>query len=53
MDFGLILDAAFAFTKLGVFKNTDRWLTLILPIVCLGIPLKENFLNNLFLKPFC
>jgi hypothetical protein len=39
MDFGLILDDAFAFTKQGVFENTDRWLKLILAILCLGIPL--------------
>jgi Protein of unknown function (DUF4013) len=39
MDFGLILDDTFAFTKQGVFENTDRWLKLILAILCLGIPL--------------
>lgn len=39
MDFGLILDDAFAFTKQGVFENMDRWLKLILAILCLGIPL--------------
>jgi len=39
MDFGLMLDDAFAFTKQGIFENTDKWLKLILAILCLGIPL--------------
>ena len=39
MDFGLILDDALAFTRQGVFENTERWLKLILAILCLGIPL--------------
>jgi hypothetical protein len=39
MDFGLMLDDAFAFTKQGIFENTGRWLRLILAILCLGIPL--------------
>jgi hypothetical protein len=39
MDFGLMLDDAFAFTKQGIFENTGRWLKLILAILCLGIPL--------------
>ena len=34
-----MLDDAFAFTKQGIFENTDRWLKLILAILCLGIPL--------------
>jgi len=39
MDFGTMLDDAFAYTRLGVFENTNRWLKLILVILCLGIPL--------------
>jgi hypothetical protein len=39
MDFGMILDDALAFTKQGVFDNSDRWLKLIIAILCLGIPL--------------
>jgi hypothetical protein len=39
MDFGAMLDDAFAFTKQGVFENANRWLKLILAILCLGIPL--------------
>jgi hypothetical protein len=39
MDFGMILDDALAFTKQGVFENSDRWLNLIIAILCLGIPL--------------
>jgi hypothetical protein len=39
MDFGTILDDAFAYTKQGVFKNANRWLKLIIAILCLGIPM--------------
>ena len=39
MDFGMILDDAFAYTKQGVFENSDRWLKLIIAILCLGIPM--------------
>ena len=39
MDFGMILDDAFAYTKQGVFENTNRWLKLIIAILCLGIPM--------------
>jgi hypothetical protein len=39
MDFGMILDDALAYTKQGVFENSDRWLKLIIAILCLGIPL--------------
>jgi hypothetical protein len=39
MDFGMILDDALAYTKQGVFENTDRWLKLIIAILCLGIPM--------------
>jgi hypothetical protein len=39
MDFGTMLDDALAYTKQGVFENTDRWLKLIIAILCLGIPL--------------
>jgi hypothetical protein len=39
MDFGTILDDTFAYTKQGVFENTNRWLKLIIAILCLGIPM--------------
>lgn len=39
MDFGKMLDDAFAYTKQGVFENVNRWLKLIIAILCLGIPL--------------
>jgi hypothetical protein len=39
MDFGMILDHALAYTRQGVFENSDRWLKLILAILCLGIPM--------------
>jgi hypothetical protein len=39
MNFGAILDDSFAYTKQGVFKNANRWLKLILAILCLGIPI--------------
>jgi hypothetical protein len=39
MDFGMILDDALAYTKQGVFENSDRWLKLIIAILCLGIPM--------------
>ena len=35
----MILDDALAYTKQGVFENTDRWLKLIIAILCLGIPM--------------
>jgi hypothetical protein len=39
MDYGDMIHDAFAFTKEGIFSRTDRWLRLILAIICLGIPL--------------
>lgn len=39
MDFGIILDDALAYTRQGVFENTNRWLKLIIAILCLGIPM--------------
>jgi hypothetical protein len=39
MDFGMILDHALAYTRQGVLENSDRWLKLILAILCLGIPM--------------
>jgi len=38
MDFENMLGDAFTFTKEGVLGNTDRWLKLILAIICLGLP---------------
>ena len=39
MEFGTILDDALAYTTHGVFHNTNRWLKLIIAILCLGIPM--------------
>jgi hypothetical protein len=38
MDFENMLGDAFTFTKEGVLGNTNRWLKLILAIICLGLP---------------
>jgi hypothetical protein len=38
MDFGNLLGDAFAYTRDGVFGNVNRWLKLILAIICLGLP---------------
>jgi hypothetical protein len=39
MDFGKILDDALDYTRVGVFENSNRWLKLIIAILCLGIPM--------------
>jgi hypothetical protein len=39
MEFGTLLDDAFSYTKEGVFSNMNRWASLILAIICLGIPM--------------
>jgi hypothetical protein len=39
MDFGNMMEEAFAYAKAGVFKRTDRWLKLILATILIGIPL--------------
>jgi Protein of unknown function (DUF4013) len=38
MDFSNMLGDAFTYTKEGVWGNTNRWLKLILAIICLGLP---------------
>lgn len=38
MDFKDMLGDAFSYTKEGIFGNMNRWLKLILAIICLGIP---------------
>jgi hypothetical protein len=38
MDFGNMLGDAFSYMKEGVWGNTNRWLKLILAIICLGFP---------------
>ena len=38
MDFGLLLDDALSYTKQGVFGDMNRWIKLILAIVCIGLP---------------
>ena len=39
MDYSQVLDDAFHYTKEGIFGSADRWMKLILAIICLGIPL--------------
>ena len=38
MDFGLLLDDALSYTKQGVFGDMNRWIKLILAIICIGLP---------------
>lgn len=39
MEFGALLDDALTYTKEGIFGNMNRWGSLILAIICLGIPM--------------
>lgn len=39
MDYGNMLDDALHYTKEGIFGRADRWMKLILAIICLGIPM--------------
>jgi hypothetical protein len=39
MDYGNLLDDAVTYTKEGIFGRADRWMKLILAIICLGIPM--------------
>jgi len=38
MDFAELLGDAFTYTKEGVWGNMNRWLKLILAVLCLGLP---------------
>jgi Protein of unknown function (DUF4013) len=38
MDYAEILSDAYAYTKEGVINNTNRWMKLILAVLCLGLP---------------
>lgn len=38
MDFAEMLGDAFSYTKEGVLGNMNRWLKLILALICLGLP---------------
>ncbi len=38
MDFGHIFGDAFAYTRDGILGNVNRWLKLILAVLCLGLP---------------
>lgn len=38
MDFEELLRDAFTYTREGVWENRNRWLKLILAIICLGLP---------------
>lgn len=39
MEYGNLLDDALHYTKDGIFSNVDRWIKLIVAIICLGIPM--------------
>jgi hypothetical protein len=39
MDYSHVLDDAFHYTKEGIIGSADRWMKLILAIICLGIPM--------------
>ncbi len=39
MDYGNVLNDAFGYTKEGIFGRADRWMKLILAIICIGIPM--------------
>jgi len=39
MDYSHMLKDAFHYTKEGIFGRADRWMKLILAIICLGIPI--------------
>jgi hypothetical protein len=39
MEYGALLDDAFTYMKEGIFGNMNRWLSLILALICLGIPM--------------
>lgn len=38
MDYEGILTDAFAYIREGIWENSDRWLKLILALICLGLP---------------
>lgn len=39
MEYGNLLDDALHYTKDGIFSNVNRWMKLIVAIICLGIPM--------------
>ena len=39
MNFGTILDDALAYTRNGIFNKVNRWVKLIIAILCLGLPM--------------
>jgi len=39
MEYGKLLDDALHYTKEGIFSNVNRWMKLIVAIICLGIPM--------------
>ena len=39
MEYGAYLDDAFTYTKEGILCNMNRWFSLIIALICLGIPL--------------
>jgi len=45
MDFGNMLGDAFTYTKEGILENMNRWLKLILAILCLGLPFNGYILR--------
>ncbi len=39
MEYGKLLDDALHYTKEGIFSDSNRWMKLIVAIICLGIPM--------------
>jgi hypothetical protein len=39
MNFGTILDDALTYTRNGIFNNMNRWMNLIIAVLCLGLPM--------------
>ncbi|PKL70037.1 MAG: hypothetical protein CVV30_01300 [Methanomicrobiales archaeon HGW-Methanomicrobiales-1] len=39
MEYGKLLDDALHYTNDGIFSNVNRWMKLIVAIICLGIPM--------------
>ena len=39
MEYGNLLNDALHYTKDGIFSNVNRWMKLIVAIICLGIPM--------------
>lgn len=45
MDFAEMLGDAYTYTNEGVLKNTNRWMMMILAVLCLGLPFNGYILR--------